>query len=165
MPSILASNQRSFSISSHIACRSPLYVSLRYNKDCSKSSNSNPIFHLNYLRFLNETNPNMHSASMLQSLVVLASLASAIPTQRDIYHGVSIEVQTSPLTDPVVVTSPVPVELYHLTICSSGSNGEPCSASKLSISPNVHPNVSMCFVFIISPCSYFGQSYGNGRRG
>ena len=92
----------------------------------------------------------MHS-TFLTSLVALASLAAAIPTPRDTYYGVSIEVQTSSGLDPNHVTSPAPVELYSLTPCSGGPNSEPCSASKLTIDPTVHPNVSLCFSLLPGP--------------
>jgi hypothetical protein len=88
----------------------------------------------------------MHSsnfiASLITSLIVIASLAAAIPMPRDIYYyGVSINVTTSSGMDPNKTSEAIPVQLNTLVAC--GYPDDPCSASALILDPNVAVNVDI----------------------
>ncbi|KAK2628465.1 hypothetical protein QTJ16_001568 [Diplocarpon rosae] len=62
----------------------------------------------------------------------------AAPQPRDIYYGLSLELQTSSGNDPNHVFGPAPVELNRLSHLG-GANG--VSVSKIIIDANVHPNI------------------------
>lgn len=85
---------------------------------------------------------NMHSTTIFTSLVALASIATATPTPRDIYYGVSVNVITSAGLDPNKVSEPAPVEINKLTQINCGE-GLGCSVSELILDPGVHANVDI----------------------
>ncbi|PMD43302.1 hypothetical protein L207DRAFT_631420 [Hyaloscypha variabilis F] len=68
----------------------------------------------------------------------LASLTYASPPRPPSNHTLSILIQTSSGLDPVHITIPLQVPLYHLTRCSLPPS-HLCSASKLTIDPLSSP--------------------------
>jgi hypothetical protein len=103
----------------------------------------------------------MH-ASIITSLLAVASLATAAPAMRSrgTYHGVSLEVQTSSGLDPNHVVEPAPIEINVLTACNGG-NGQGCSVSKISIDPGIAINVDINSVECRAYKDFEGQEPGS----
>ncbi|PBP17582.1 hypothetical protein BUE80_DR011663 [Diplocarpon rosae] len=80
----------------------------------------------------------MQFKPIIPSLLVTAGLTLAAPQTRDIYYGLSLELQTSSGIDPNHVFAPAPVELNKLTHLG-GANG--VSVSKIIIDATIHPNL------------------------